>query len=74
MADHNAKSSDLVQLNIGGERLVTVPRSTLAEGGDGDSMLKAMFSGRHKLKTDEQVRIEAKLSVYIMALSAHVRW
>ena len=52
VADHNAKSSDLVQLNIGGERFVTVPRSTLTEG---DSMLTAMFSGRHTLKTDEQV-------------------
>ena len=55
VADQNAKSSDLVHLNIRGERFVTVPRSTLTEGGGGDSMLTAMFSGRHQLKIDEHV-------------------
>ena len=54
VADHNAKSSDLVQLNIGGERFVTVPRSTLTLFPD--SMPGAMFSGRHNVNTDEQVR------------------
>ena len=43
-----------MKLNIGGQCTRTVQRSTLTENG-GDSMLAAMFSGRHKLKTDDQV-------------------
>ena len=54
VADQNAKASDLVNLNIGGERLMTVPRSTLTRVPD--SMLAAMFSGRHKLRTDDNGR------------------
>ena len=74
MADHNAKASDLVQLNIGGERLVTVSRSTLTENG-GDSMLAAMFSGRHKLKTDDQVRtLNALLSSALVHRRRRVRF
>ena len=38
---------------------MTVPRSTLTEGGGGDSMLTAMFS-RHKVKMDEQVCVCAR--------------
>ena len=53
IADMNAKASDFVHLNVSGERLITVPRATLALFED--SMLGAMFSGRHKLKNDEQV-------------------
>ena len=54
VADQNAQSSDLVQLNIGGERLLTVPRSTLTLE---DNMLAAMFSGRHQLKLDDTGRV-----------------
>ena len=53
VAEHNARASDQVRLDIGGERLLTTTRATLTQG---DSMLTAMFSGRHKLQTDEQVR------------------
>ena len=53
MADHNARASDPINLNIGGERMLTTTRGTLSHG---DSMLTAMFSGRHKIHTDEQVR------------------
>jgi hypothetical protein len=43
-ADYNAKICELVDLNIGGERYVTVPCMTLTQVED--SMLAAMFSGR----------------------------
>ena len=52
MADHNARASDPIHLNIGGERMLTKTRATLSHG---DSMLTAMFSGRHRVHTDEQV-------------------
>ena len=56
VADPDAASteSDLVNLNIGGERFLTVPRSTLTAVPD--SMLAAMFSGRHKVRTDDNGR------------------
>ena len=47
--------SDLVGINIGGERLVTATRSTFTETGD--HMLAAMFSGRHKLNLDPHGRV-----------------
>ena len=52
VADHNARASDPIDINIGGERMLTTTRATLSHG---DSMLRAMFSGRHKLATDAQV-------------------
>ena len=60
VADHNARASDPIHLNIGGERMLTKTRATLSHG---DSMLTAMFSGRHKVATDEQV-CERKLLHY----------
>ena len=55
VTDQNAKATDMVNLNIGGERFVTVPRSTLTDSAP-DSMIAAMFSGRHKLRTDDNGR------------------
>lgn len=51
VADQNAKTSDTIDLNIGGERTVKVARRTLALVEN--SMLGAMFSGRHTLQTDD---------------------
>ena len=48
VADRNLQASDIVRLNIGGERRVSVARSTLTLYKD--SMLGAMFSGRHKVR------------------------
>ena len=59
VADHNAKASDVIELSIGGERFVSVPRATLTQFDD--SMLAAMFSGRHKLKSDDTGRVYAEL-------------
>ena len=47
MADRNLQASDIVRLNIGGKERVSVARSTLTLYED--SMLGAMFSGRHKV-------------------------
>ena len=47
VARYHGELSDIVRLNIGGERTVEVPRQTLVS--DPDSMLAAMFSGRHKV-------------------------
>ena len=52
VADHNARATDPGHLNIGGECLLTTTRATLSHG---DSMLAAMFSGRHKVHTDGEV-------------------
>ena len=65
VADYNARASDPVQLNIGGERMLTTTRETLSHG---DSMLTAMFSGRHKIHTDEQVRKD-RICVFVFSLS-----
>ena len=54
VADHSARASDPIILNIGRERTVTTTRATFTRG---DSMLAAMFSGRHKLNSDAQVRL-----------------
>ena len=68
VADQTAQASDLLHLNIGGERFLTVPRSTLTS--QPDSMLSAMFSGRHKLRTDDNGRAyinrSGKYFVYIL--------
>lgn len=53
-ADLNAQSSDLVDLNIGGEHFVTIPRSILTQG---DSELAGLFSGSHKLNADSEGRV-----------------
>lgn len=55
VADHNARAEDMIGLNIGGERMVTVARKTLTLVED--SMLSAMFSGRHVLKTDSAGKV-----------------
>lgn len=55
VAAHNNHVHDDVMLNIGGERLVTVARSTLTQFKE--SMLGAMFSGRHELATDSNGRV-----------------
>ena len=47
-------NSDLLRLNIGGERFAIVPRSTLTSVPG--SNMAAMFSGRHKLRTDNRGR------------------
>ena len=49
VADRNLQASDIVRLNIGGQERVSVARSTLTLYED--SMLGAMFSGRHKVRT-----------------------
>ena len=49
VADRNLQASDIVRLNIGGKERVSVARSTLTLYED--SMLGAMFSGRHKVCT-----------------------
>ena len=51
MADHNARASDPIHLNIGGTHM-TATRATLSHG---DGMIAAMFSGRHRVHTDEEV-------------------
>ena len=55
VADVNAGSSDIISLNIGGNTAVAASRNTLTQCGD--SMLAAMFSGRHTLRTDDQGRV-----------------
>ena len=55
IAKLSEQSEDLVQLSVGGERFLSVPRSTLTAVED--SMLAAMFSGRHKLKTDDNGKV-----------------
>ena len=52
VADRNARPSDPITLDKGGERTGTTTRATLTHG---DTMLTAMFSGRHKVDTDTQV-------------------
>lgn len=69
VADLNARNSDQVKLDIGGTQLATTTRETLVQG---DTMLTAMFSGRHKLKIDEEVGRSAErespcLCVYLIA-------
>eukprot|EP00123_Amoebidium_parasiticum_P007451 comp18132_c0_seq1/m.18848 comp18132_c0_seq1/g.18848 ORF comp18132_c0_seq1/g.18848 comp18132_c0_seq1/m.18848 type:complete len:513 (-) comp18132_c0_seq1:33-1571(-) len=51
--DHNAKACDIITLNVGGQPITTT-RSTLCRLPD--SMLAAMFSGRHRLATDKEGR------------------
>ena len=53
VADHNARASDPIHLNIGGE-LMDTTRATLSHG---DSMRTAMFSGRHRVRTDDEALI-----------------
>ena len=48
VADRNLQASDIVRLNIGGKERVSLARSTLTLYED--SMLGAMFSGRHKVR------------------------
>jgi hypothetical protein len=55
IADHNAKASDVIHLNIGGEHKVSATRKTLTQFDN--SMLAAMFSGRHHLATDDDGRV-----------------
>ena len=55
VAEHNEAMSDIVELSIGGERFLTVPRRTLTRVGD--SMLAAMFNGQHAVATDAQGRV-----------------
>lgn len=56
VADHNARSTDIVQLSIGGTEFLSTTRATLAEGRAANSMLAAMFSGRHRVERDDEVR------------------
>ena len=52
VADSNARASDPIDISVGGVPMTTTSRATLSHG---DTMLAAMFSGRHKIHTDAQV-------------------
>eukprot|EP00123_Amoebidium_parasiticum_P010362 comp20058_c0_seq1/m.24651 comp20058_c0_seq1/g.24651 ORF comp20058_c0_seq1/g.24651 comp20058_c0_seq1/m.24651 type:complete len:532 (-) comp20058_c0_seq1:91-1686(-) len=54
VAERNAKASDVIRLNVGGAKYETT-RSTLCSVPN--SMLCAMFSGRHRLFADQEGRI-----------------
>ena len=54
-ADQSARQDDIVSLSIAGQECVSVPRVTLTSAPE--SMLAAMFSGRHKLKEDAEGKV-----------------
>eukprot|EP01116_Phalansterium_solitarium_P021774 TRINITY_DN6924_c0_g1_i5.p1 TRINITY_DN6924_c0_g1~~TRINITY_DN6924_c0_g1_i5.p1 ORF type:complete len:374 (+),score=-6.71 TRINITY_DN6924_c0_g1_i5:474-1595(+) len=52
VAEANLQRLNRIKLNVGGTKFET-SRSTLSSSFDPDSMLAAMFSGRHSLEKDE---------------------
>lgn len=71
--DKNLDTLTQIKLNVGGDDVITSKSTLLSIKG---TMIEAMFSGRHKLKTDEQGRyfIDRNLNYFrwvLMYLRSH---